>query len=378
MKPNNLQLKQIYRHPYAFQMVLVDDKLFFTERFPGELEKKIKFKNYPKNDGLFVYENGETKKLIDTLSSHLANCKDAVFTLDFYDKKLSFVEWSSGTYSIGTLEGNYSFCVNDKYGRQNWVYIGHFDGQISTGLFGESLNELSNRDFTWFITNDKMIRHFADVPSEKENEKPTKDWTKATFLDKNNLLLKTIDLSILSNNRIDNSKRLQDPIIYEDKMYVAYNNWQLMCLDLKGEDHWYQQYEYNFKNYELSEGVIYAKSYGKLCKIDPKTGEIFESADIEQYFQATVLADFGLFWVYEDFVFCLAHNHKNYHHHFLIFNKHSLIYIGEVCLGYDDKEIVRIPTMRGRSCFIYEKGKMYVYDSSTVLRVYELDLTKYV
>jgi hypothetical protein len=123
--------------------------------------------------------------------------------------------------------------------------------------------------------------------------------------------------------------------------------------------------------------VIYAKSYGKLCKIDPKTGEIFESADIEQYFQATVSADFGLFWVYEDFVFCLAHNHKNYHHHFLIFNKHTLIYIGEVCLGYDDKEIVRIPTMRGRSCFIYEKGKMYVYDSSTVLRVYELDLTKY-
>ncbi len=377
MNLNNLQLNQIYRHPYAFQMVVVDGKLFFTERFPGELENKIKFKNYPKNDGLFVYENGETKKLIDTLSSHLANCKDAVFTLDFYNKTLNYVEWASGNYNVGILEGSYRYCVNDNYGRQDWVYIGNFDGQISTGLFGESLNELSNRDFTWFITKDSMVCLFADIQLNDANENPPKDWTKATILNKDNELVRTIDLSGLSGNQIDNSKRLHDPFFSNNKMYVAYNTRHLLCLDLTSEDHWYKQYEYIFKNYELSEGVIYAKSFDKLCKIDPKTGEIFESADIEQYFQTRGLADRGLFWVYEDFVFCLAWYKNNPNSHLVIFNKNNLEYIGAVSLGYTDKENVQIPTMRGRSCFIYEKGKMYIYDSSTVLRVYELDLTKY-
>lgn len=377
MNPNYLKSTQIYRHPYAFQMVLVDDKLFFTERFPGELEKKIKFKNYPKNDGLFVYENGVVTKLIDTLSTHLANCKDAVFTLDFYDKKIKYLEWASGKYSVGLLEDNYRFCVNDRFGRQDLVYIGNLEGQVSLGLVGETLNKLTQRDYTWFITNEIMIRLFADVPAERENEEPTKDWTKATIFDKNNVLLRTIDLAFLSNNRIDNSKRLQDPIINDGKIYVAYNNWQLMCLDLTGDQHWYKDYEFQFKNYEISDSVIYAKSYDKLCKINSITGEINEATNIAKYYESTGLVDYGLFWVYEDFVFCLAKARNNPHDHLVIFNKHNLEYIGVVCLGYDEEEIVMLSTMRGRSVCIYEKGKLYINDMSTILRVYELDLTKY-
>lgn len=324
MNPNNLQLKQIFRHPYAFQMVLVDDKLFFTERFPGELEKKIKFKNYPKNDGLFVYENGETKKLIDTLSSHLANCKDAVFTLDFYDKKLSFVEWSSGNYNIGEIEGDFSFCRNDKFG-QCFMYAGHFDGKISTGIMGCTLSSLKPRDISWITMENFKVCFFEEFLPTTENEQPIIDWTKATIFDDNNILLRTLDLAMISKNSICEFNILHDCMVYEDAIYMPYKNNGFLCLDLTGEDHWYKQYEYNFKNYELSDGLIYAKSYDKLCKIDPKTGEISQSAEIAQYYESTGLSDFGLFWVYEDFVFCLAHNHKNYHHHFLIFNKHSLI-----------------------------------------------------